>query len=119
MKAHNRDYFVKYLTSNTAKRILESLQVKWSSPLLFNDPFDTQIEFRIDLKDTEFENAFKDEVMKFIWRDDEPQGDETHPFFKMMKILRSIRDQMPRKKFESKIESAIKKRSGQWAKRAT
>ncbi len=53
MKTHNRDYFYKYVTADVAKIILDTLQVKCSSPLLFNDPFDSQIEIQHDVKDSE------------------------------------------------------------------
>jgi hypothetical protein len=46
---HNRDGFFKYYTAESAKRTLETGARKWSSPLLFNDPFDNQ--FDLDFPD--------------------------------------------------------------------
>jgi hypothetical protein len=43
-KSHDKEYFYKYVTADVAKNILNTLQVKCSSPVLFNDPFDSQIE---------------------------------------------------------------------------
>ncbi|MDD5281484.1 MAG: DUF2971 domain-containing protein [Candidatus Omnitrophica bacterium] len=43
-KSHDRDYFYKYVTADVAKNILNTLKVRCSSPVLFNDPFDSQIE---------------------------------------------------------------------------
>jgi hypothetical protein len=47
------EYFYKYVIADVAKLILENLQVKCSSPLLFNDPFDSQIVIQHDVKNLE------------------------------------------------------------------
>jgi hypothetical protein len=41
---HGRDGFYKYYTAESAKLTLERVSRKWSSPLLFNDPFDNQYD---------------------------------------------------------------------------
>ena len=46
---HNRDGFFKYYTPEAAILTLEGGARKWSSPLLFNDPFDNQ--FDLDFPD--------------------------------------------------------------------
>ena len=53
IKYHNQDCFYKYVTADVAKKILNNLQVKCSSPLLFNDPFDSQIEIQHDVAGSE------------------------------------------------------------------
>lgn len=71
-KTHDRDYFYKYVTADVAKIILDTLQVKCSSPLLFNDPFDSQIEIQHDVKDSEdFINRSTNAIHKLL-----------QPFFK-------------------------------------
>lgn len=52
-KSHNRNCFYKYVSAKVAKDILRNLRVKCSSPLLFNDPFDSQIEIKHDVKNKE------------------------------------------------------------------
>ena len=52
-KTHNKEFFYKYVTADVAKDILTSLRVKCSSPLLFNDPFDSQIEIKHDASSSE------------------------------------------------------------------
>lgn len=47
MKTHNQTHFYKYVTATTAKIILETLKVRCSSPLTFNDPFDSQVPITI------------------------------------------------------------------------
>lgn len=39
-RAHNRTFFYKYTSAKTAATILITKKVRFSSPLLFNDPFD-------------------------------------------------------------------------------
>src|SRR5256885_8219328 len=41
---HNRDSFFKYYTPQSAKATLENTSRKWSTPFLFNDPFDNQFD---------------------------------------------------------------------------
>lgn len=50
---HSHKHFYKYVTADVAKIILNNLQVKCSSPLLFNDPFDSQIEIQHDVTSSE------------------------------------------------------------------
>jgi hypothetical protein len=47
---HGKDAFFKYYTANSAKCTLKDTSLKWSTPLLFNDPFDNQ--FDLDYEDT-------------------------------------------------------------------
>ncbi len=57
-KIHKRDYFFKYVTADIAQLILENLQVKCSSPKLFNDPFDSQLPVNLD-QDIDDEGFFE------------------------------------------------------------
>jgi hypothetical protein len=45
---HSRESFFKYYTAKAAKAVLGDIKLKWSSPILFNDPFDNQIELLIN-----------------------------------------------------------------------
>ena len=47
---HDRKHFFKYTSAKTAKLILQNKTLKYSSPLLFNDPFDVQTEIFFDFK---------------------------------------------------------------------
>jgi hypothetical protein len=46
VKTHNREFFYKYTRAERALEIFDRLTVWWCSPLLFNDPFDTQMRLR-------------------------------------------------------------------------
>jgi hypothetical protein len=43
-RTHNRESFFKYMSVSTAAIVLERRTLRWSSPLLFNDPFDVPRE---------------------------------------------------------------------------
>ena len=44
MITDDREFFYTYASSDNAKAILRNCSVRWSSPLLFNDPFETQFD---------------------------------------------------------------------------
>jgi hypothetical protein len=46
--SHNRKHFYKYMTADTAKTVLQNGTLRWSSPCLFNDPFDVQFDLHIE-----------------------------------------------------------------------
>lgn len=43
-RTHNRESFFKYMSVATAAAVLERRTLRWSSPVLFNDPFDVPRE---------------------------------------------------------------------------
>ena len=46
-RKHERRYFYKYVSAKTAKIIISTRKLRWSSPVLFNDPFDVTQELRL------------------------------------------------------------------------
>ena len=44
-------HFFKYVNVDAAKIILESGKLRWSSPLMFNDPFDVQFDLHVEFDD--------------------------------------------------------------------
>lgn len=47
-RKHDRQYFYKYVSAEVAKIILARKELRWTSPLLFNDPFDVSQELRLN-----------------------------------------------------------------------
>jgi hypothetical protein len=43
-----RTCFYKYVTVDTVKKILQNGTLQWSSPMLFNDPFDLQFDLHME-----------------------------------------------------------------------
>lgn len=48
-RRHDRQSFYKYMSASTAKIVLANKTLRWSSPLLFNDPFDIPRELAFGL----------------------------------------------------------------------
>jgi len=63
MITHDNEYFYKYVSAGTAKAILRNRSVRWSSPLLFNDPFDIQFDLQIPFTQDEHHDAM---LQKYI-----------------------------------------------------
>lgn len=69
---HDRKYFYKYATSETVLTILQKRTVKYSSPVIFNDPFDTQTRIGFAFEESEFVKQFADELYRLIHAKEEP-----------------------------------------------
>ncbi|MGA2893543.1 MAG: DUF2971 domain-containing protein [Xanthobacteraceae bacterium] len=52
----------KYCTASTAKIVLESRSVRWSSPKLFNDPFDLQFDLHLEYDELSLKQRLRDEL---------------------------------------------------------
>lgn len=48
-RKHERSSFFKYMTAEVAALVLKNRTLRWSSPVLFNDPFDVPRELILDL----------------------------------------------------------------------
>ncbi len=57
--SHAIDIFYKYTDANSAKKILAAGTLKWSSPLLFNDPFDVPRELAFGFGKEDISKAIK------------------------------------------------------------
>ena len=94
---HNREYFYKYIPAETALKILQSRTLKYSSPAIFNDPFDTQTRMDFGFEVSELIEAFAEEQYKMIHGHEEPVGDESNELFRDIKKLWHIAKQSQRK----------------------
>ncbi len=56
-RTHDRQNFFKYMSSGTAKIVLSNRSLRWSSPVLFNDPFDVPREMSFGLTPVEIVQA--------------------------------------------------------------
>lgn len=54
--------FFKYVTADTAKIVLESGARRWSSPLLFNDPFDVQFDLHVEYDAKKLVSLIREEL---------------------------------------------------------
>lgn len=72
-RRHNRAYFFKYTTAVVASTVLESRALRWSSPKLFNDPFDVPRAAELPFGTTELRNAIFKEFVAMLDRDELPK----------------------------------------------
>ena len=87
-KTHNRDYFFKYVSTRAVVPILEKLQVRWSSPVTFNDPFDTQVNLNLNFNEEQYLEGVWQEVKNIISNDIDPEFDmnsQFGPFFQQIR----------------------------------
>jgi hypothetical protein len=65
-RAHDRTSFFKYMPSPTAKIVLGNSSLRWSSPVLFNDPFDVPREMSFGLTPEDIVRAISRRISKLI-----------------------------------------------------
>lgn len=73
-RTHDREYFYKYMPAETAALVLKTGKLRWSSPLLFNDPFDVPRSLAGDMTATDIARAVADRMDAYL---DNPPEDLT------------------------------------------
>ena len=63
---HDRIYFYKYASASTAYKIIDTKTIKCSSPLIFNDPFDTLLELRYSFELKNFPRLLLDRIRDMV-----------------------------------------------------
>jgi hypothetical protein len=71
-RSHDRQSFFKYMSAITANHILTSRSLRWSSPILFNDPFDVPRELSFGLMPKDIVEALSRRMIDLI---DHPPDD--------------------------------------------
>ena len=56
-RRHDRVSFFKYMSSDTARKVLAGQSLRWSAPTLFNDPFDVPRELSFGVSADELHRA--------------------------------------------------------------
>ncbi len=62
-RTHERSTFFKYMPLSTAKAVLENCSLRWSSPIIFNDPFDVPREVMPGLDEISMSKALMRKVV--------------------------------------------------------
>jgi hypothetical protein len=70
--------FFKYTPASTAIAVLAASQLRWSSPLLFNDPFDVPRELSRSINIKDLHEAIRSRVRDLL-TDASPTADALHP----------------------------------------
>jgi hypothetical protein len=58
-RIHERTSFFKYMPASTARQVLKNRTLRWSSPVLFNDPFDVPRELAYEVAPSEIAEAIE------------------------------------------------------------
>jgi len=87
---HNKKYFYKYLSFDTAILILTNRKFRYNSPLLFNDPFDVQTEITFDFEISQIQAEFVNEMIRLASSENEflYEGNMNRDLIESIKILR-------------------------------
>ena len=95
----------KFMTAATAKVVLEHRTLRWSTPRMFNDPFDVQFDLRIEVDKAEVRRL----TLQKLWDDHygpapAPPG---NPFGHMIHAVRGRFPKWSREEFEANFGSPI------------
>jgi hypothetical protein len=93
-KLHDRDFFFKYAPADTAISILSNASLRWSSSVLFNDPFDCHFGINYGFDFNQLSDAMFKECKEFIFSDHEPRGDTSNVIFNNLTIMRRARKKL-------------------------
>lgn len=83
-RRHDREHFFKYMPADTARRVLLTGRLRWSSPLLFNDPFDVPRDIAHGFSSADIARATGDLLNHYL---DNPPDDLTHFDDALMQVL--------------------------------
>ncbi len=102
---HDRPSFFKYTTPETAKKILNRGTLRWSSPDVFNDPFD----MCFDLLDPDDYANIRQLTLDALWKAHySPEGGDARNILgHLIKAIRPIFPQLTREEFDEEFSSAL------------
>lgn len=96
---HDRDAFYKYYTAASAKLTLENGSRKWSSPLLFNDPFDNQFDLDFPEPTDEMIAQNTDKFLDLLTSSEPIKPNQFGDQTSIMEFLRQIHQSNPGLKY--------------------
>jgi Protein of unknown function (DUF2971) len=105
-RRHERQLFYKYMTPKVAKIVLASRQLRWSSPLLFNDPFDVTQELRLNFDEAKLIAALTDRVASLLERGDSPDSIK-HPVVAAMLRVASCATRDKRRAMAKELRKSV------------
>ncbi len=92
-RLHSQEFFYKYTSADTAKTVLATSKFRYSSPLIFNDPFDNQAGMHIDFDIGDFVNLFFDRLEEIVLAEEDPVFEDYNDYSKTTTMMmRAMRD---------------------------
>jgi Protein of unknown function (DUF2971) len=70
---HNLKHFYKYTSSETALKVVKNRSFRWSAPSLFNDPFDHQTGFKLEIDEADFAKKLTESIERLVFGELEPE----------------------------------------------
>lgn len=95
--------FFKFASLDTALRVIESTSFRWSSPAKFNDPFDHQAGFTLNIHSSDFARLFTESFERLVFSDCEIPDQSDSLFTKLALELRDVRHRLPRESLLSRM----------------
>jgi hypothetical protein len=97
-------HFFKYYNAHVAKIVLATSKVRWSSPVLFNDPFDCyfSLEPKVDL--AAIKNEHRDRLLDVIFQEQEPAFVSGNPLVSGIRELRKTAQRETREELARRFD---------------
>ena len=89
---HSRSSFFKYMSAATASSVLTNHSLRWSSPALFNDPFDVPREMSFGITPSEIVDALTHRIMALL---EYPPKETSHLEPKLRLIVETVKKVIP------------------------
>lgn len=103
-RRHDRTSFFKYMTAEVAALVLKNRTLRWSSPVLFNDPFDVPRELILDL---DYQDILRAAAKCFARLIDEPPEDTSRLSPKIRLIVETVKRGIPPEVKREILESLV------------
>lgn len=87
-RTHDRQSFFKYMSASTARIVLGDQTLRWSSPVLFNDPFDVPREISFGLTPMDITNALAVRMIDLI---EHPPADSSNLKAKLRLVVDALK----------------------------
>jgi hypothetical protein len=105
---NDKKFFYKYVSLSSTLAILSTKKVRWSSPVLFNDPFDMPTKIDFQFSGNALADALLDEIVHMVFSEEETKGRVDHPLFAMTMISRKNRHKSTEEEFKKTMLPSIK-----------
>jgi DUF2971 family protein len=105
------EFFYKYMTAKVATIVLATRRLRWSSPLLFNDPFDITQELRLNFDEHELGAALTDRVAWLVEHGD--SSTVRHPVYGHLVRLAMRASPDKRRAMASELRTRLRATPGQ------
>lgn len=87
-RSHDRKSFFKYMPASTARAVLATRSLRWSSPLLFNDPFDVPRSLSFGITPQQLTEASARYIAQLI---QQPPANTEHLSAKLRLIVETVK----------------------------